>query len=259
MQHALVTRRLLIILPLVLLLVAGCGRRDASWERVAQSGVLRVGLDPTFPPFELADDDGVTGLDVDLAHALAANLGLEAQFVYFGYDGLYDALTTGQVDVLLSALVIQPERTRDVAYSEPYFNAGEILLIPAGSQTVQTMADMNGRTLAVELGALGHVEATRWARQLPEMQILPLGSVDEAAMAVVDGRAAAALVDAVGGRLFVKQHPQLMRVPEPVTVEPYALVVRSEDQQLLARLDTALAALQASGELNEVVGAWLGD
>lgn len=248
-----------IILLCMLLLTAGCGRRDASWERVAQSGVLRVGLDPTFPPFELAAEDSVTGLDVDLARALAAELGVEAQFVYFGYDGLYDALTTGQVDVLLSALVVQPERTRDFAYSAAYFNAGEILLVPAGSTAVQTMTDMNGRVLAVELGALGHVEATRWARQLPDMQILPLGSVDEAATAVIDGRAAAALVDAVGGRLFLKQHPQLTRVLEPVTVEPYALVVRSEDQQLLQHLDTALAALNASGKLDAIIGAWLGD
>lgn len=252
------TLRPLLLALLCLLLVAGCGRQDDSWERVARGGMLRVGLDPTFPPFETADAESVTGLDVDLARALAGELGLETQFVYFGYDGLYDALATGQVDVLISALVIQPERTRDFAYSAPYFNAGEILLVPDSVPDLQAMADLNGRTLAVELGAQGHVEATRWARQLPEMVILPLGSVDDAATAVLDGRADAALVDSVGGRLFLKQHPGLTRVPEPVTVEPYALVVRSDDQQLLEQLDAALAALEASGALEKIVSAWLG-
>ena len=77
---------------------------------------MRVGIDPTYPPFALADDAGLRGIDVDFAQALAEELGLEAQFTYFGYDGLYDALTTGQVDVLISALVILPEKTKHIAY-----------------------------------------------------------------------------------------------------------------------------------------------
>ncbi len=247
-----------LLLAILLLFVAACQTDDDSWKRVQDRGVLKVGLDPTYPPFAAADESGVYGLDVDLAQALAADLGLEAEFVLFGYDGLYDALGTKQVDVLISALVIIPEKTRDFAYSEPYFNAGEILIVPANNSDIEAMADLNGRTLAVELGALGHVEATTWAKKLPDLTVQPYPTAVEALTAVTNGEADAALVDAISGRLFVTNAPELKRVAEPVTVEPFALVVRIEDQRLLEELNDTLARLQASGQFQEIISQWLG-
>ncbi len=246
------------ILLTFIFLQSGCKLPDDSWERVQNAGVLRVGLDPTYPPFEVDDGGGVYGLDVDLAQALAADLGLEVQFVYFGYDGLYDALGTQQVDVLISALVIMVERTRDFAYSEPYFNAGEVLIVPAENETIQTMADLAGRTLAVELGSLGHVEATEWAKRVAGLEIVPFPTADEAITAVQQGHAHAALTDAISGRLFLHDHDGLKRLPEGVTVEPFALVVRSEDRQLLTILNQSLASLQQSGQLDQIEAKWLG-
>ncbi len=236
----------------------GCREADNSWERVQAAGVLRVGLDPTYPPFEVDDGSGVYGLDVDLAKAIAEELGVDVQFVYFGYDGLYDALATEEVDVLISALVIIPERTRDFSYSEPYFDAGEILIVPANNDTIQSMEDLAGRTVAVELGSLGHVEATEWAKQVENLEIMPFSTAGEALTAVQQGGADAALTDAISGRLYLREHNDLRRLPESVTVEPFALVVRSEDRQLLNVLNQSLDTLQQSGQLEQIEAKWLG-
>ncbi|MCA9968989.1 MAG: amino acid ABC transporter substrate-binding protein [Anaerolineales bacterium] len=248
------------LLCLLLLLAAACGG-GSTWQQVQARGTLRVGLDPTYPPFELADGIPLEGLDVDLARALAADLGLTAEFTHYGYDGLYDALLTEQVDVLISALVIAPERTADFAYSEPYFNAGQVLILPADAAGIGGMADLDGRSLAVELGAQGHLVATEWARRLPALAVLPHDTPDAALAAVAAGQADAALVDAVSGRLYLKAHPAaaLRRLPEPITVEPYAIVVRAPDQALLRELNASLARLQASGELARITDDWLGE
>lgn len=255
-------RKAVVVLLIVVTagLLSSCRAQGNTWPRIEREGVLRVGLDPTFPPFEVAEGEEVSGLDVDLAHALAHELGLEAEFVYFGYDGLYDALATEQVDMLISALVIVPGRTRDFAYSEPYFNAGEILIVPEGASDIEEMADLDGRRLAVELGAQGHVEATQWARRLRSLTILPYPSADDALSAVTRGDADAAVVDGVSGRLYLRSRPAtgLQRTREPVTVEPYAMVVRIEDETLLAKLDEALASLAATGELDRITQRWLG-
>ncbi len=251
-------RRLALLLCALLLLV-GCQAEDDTWEAIAASGVLRVGIDPTFPPFATADGPDVQGLDVDLARALAEELGLEAQFTYFGYDGLYDALTTRQVDALVSALVIAPERGKEVAYSDSYFDAGQALLVPAGS-AVAGMADLDGGTLAVELGALGHVEAQAWQSRLPALAVAPYGSADEALDAVAAGQADAALVDSTGGRLYRRDHPEsgLRQLDPPVVAEPYAIAVRIGDRTLQQRLNEALAALRRSGRLEEMTTRWFG-
>jgi len=248
-----------VFLIFMLLLVACQG--EGTWQRITQTGVIKVGLDPTYPPFEMADGVPRQGLDVDLARALAADLDVEAEFVHFGYDGLYDALLTEQVDVLISALVITPERMRDFAYSDPYFNAGEVLIVPKTETGITGMETLHGRILAVELGAQGHVEATTWARKLPDLVVQPYNSPDEALTAVADNLADAALIDSISGRLFIKNHPEanLKRLPDPVTVEPYALVVRSKDKQLLENLNESLHRLESSGQLQEIISRWLGN
>lgn len=252
---------LLLALGLLVAVLPACARQAETWERIQQAGVLRVGLDPTYPPFEVTDGTAVSGLDVDLARALAQELGLQAEFSYFGYDGLYDALDTGQVDLLISALVIVPGRMRDFAYSEPYYNAGEILVVPATENGIKDMTDLAGRRLAVELGAQGHVEATQWAKRLGELSIQPLPSAAEALTAVAAGEADAALVDSISGRLYLaeQEQPALKRLPAPVTVEPFALVTRIEDETLLDRLNGALEDMIANGRLEQIIGRWLGD
>lgn len=242
---------------LCLTLLPACQSNSATWEHIQETGVLHVGLDPTYPPFEVIDEAGLRGLDVDLARAIATDLGLEVEFVYFGYDGLYDALATKQVDVLISALVVAPERTRDFAYSEPYFNAGEILIVPAQETRIREMADLDGRTLAVELGAQGHVEATGWQRRLSTLIVIPYNTADAALAAVDNNEADAALVDAISGHLYLAGHPTLKPTGSPVTVEPFALVVRREDELLLQNLNESLDRLRNSGQLRETVDFWL--
>ncbi len=240
-----------------LLLLTACKVENLTWERIEKDGILRVGLDPTYPPFEAADDGGLRGLDVDLAHAIAADLGLEVEFVYFGYDGLYDALATEQVDVLISALVIVPGQMRDFAYSEPYFNAGEILIVPTDEMEIMEMGDLDGRILSVELGALGHVEANTWGQRLPNLTIQTHNSAAAAVTAVAQSQADAALVDAISGRLALAEHPTLKRIPQPVTVEPFALAVRIDDERLLENLNASLEHLNETGKLNTIIAQWL--
>ncbi|MBE2221281.1 MAG: transporter substrate-binding domain-containing protein [Anaerolineae bacterium] len=242
----------------LLLLVIGCSSQDDSWQQVQEAGVLKVGVDPTFPPFELFTGDELVGIDADLAYALGNELGVAVEFVHFGYDGLYDALLTEQADVLISALVIMPERTRDFAYSEPYFNAGEILIVREDEMGIEEMADLNGRSLSVEIGSQGHVQATEWQRKLPALTILPFNTPDDALTAVLQQTADAVLIDHISGRLFLKDNSGLKRIPEPITVEPYAIVVRAEDEQLLDQINSSLEALQSSGKLDQIVGNWLG-
>ena len=240
------------------LLLMGCRARDASLQRVEDAGLLRVGLDPTFPPFESAADGDLSGFDVELARLLAERLGVEAQFVFFGFDGLYDALATGQVDALLSALVVQPERTRLFAFSEPYFNAGEVLVVNETS-TVGEMEQLGSGRVAVELGAQGHVVALEWQKRLPDLQIDPHNSAEEALQAVSRGVADAALVDSISAALFVKEAPGLRVADDAVTVEPFAIVVRIEDESLLDALNAALEELGQGGQLDSLRARWFGN
>ena len=238
----------------LLLLLTACRADSGTWERIQQDGILRVGLDPTYPPFEIGDENGLRGLDVDLAEAIAEEMGVEAEFVWIGYDGLYDSLRTGQVDLLLSALVIVPSQMDDFAYSTPYFDAGERLIVPQDSP-ITSMDELN--SVAVELGAQGHVEAMAWQKQSPDLEIQPYNTAEEALTAVLQKNADGVVMDGINGRLFLQSHPDLRILPDPITAEPFAVVVRKGDQTLLKELNGVLAVLGKNGRLDEILANWL--
>lgn len=241
------------VILIVALLITACTSSTQAWQRIQSTGTLRVGLDPTYPPFETADDGELRGIDIDLAHAIGRELGLDVEFVYFGYDGLYDALVTEQVDVLISALVIRSDQTRDFAYSEPYFNAGQILAVSRQNPDIGAMEDLSGRTLAVELGAQGHVIATEWQRRLPNLAVEPYQTPVEALDAVAQARADAVLIDAISAHLYVAHDDALRLLDPPITVEPFAMVVRIDDEQLLQELNRALETLEDQSQLQSII------
>ncbi len=134
--------------------------RDPFWERIQATGRWRVAMDASFPPFEDLNEAGQpVGFDVDLAQAIAARWGVQVQIEGVGFDGLVDAVQASRVDTAISALPYQPQLTQDVAFSQPYFEAGLVLVAPADDEAVQTVDDLAGRRLAVEWGSEGDVQA----------------------------------------------------------------------------------------------------
>jgi ABC-type amino acid transport substrate-binding protein len=252
-----------------LTLVVSCGGHSKTLEEIQARGAVYIGLDPSYPPFEALAPDGVLyGLDVDLGRAVAARLPageraedseLAAHIVFVGYDGLYDALEVGEVDVLISALVVEPGRMDDVAYSASYFDAGLVLVLPRGEERIASMRDLPGRTVAVEYATEADVEARRWSRRLQDLTVLPLTTADEAMGAVLAGMADAALVDSISALLYLREHPELVLAEEMITSEPYSIAVRAGDAALLRAINEALAEMTAEGELGTIRRRWLGD
>lgn len=229
----------------------GCTASGETWERVQADGILRVGIDATYPPFASFDNNVPVGFDVELAQAIADDLGLELQFTYFGYDGLYDALQTELVDVLISGLVIQPERSRDFAYSDPYFNAGQYLIVPNGSD-IASPEQLANRKVAVELGAEGHVLALEWSRKVAGVTVVTRNSPDEALGAVADESADVAIMDAISALLFLQSQPTLNLIQPALNDDPFAMAVRVDDEQFLEVLNESLARLGENGTLGTI-------
>ncbi|MCC6904218.1 MAG: amino acid ABC transporter substrate-binding protein [Anaerolineae bacterium] len=250
--------RLVALCFLVSILLAGCQHpHDLAWERSRQSGVLRVGTDASYPPFETLDASGaVIGFDADLAREIGQRIGLEVSFTNLSYDGLYDALIVGRVDVLISALVVAPEAEQKAVFSHAYFDIGEQLVAPARAP-LTGMEALEGLRVAVEYGAEGDVLARQWQRRLRALEIVRCPDSSTAIQAVLAGEADAALIDGIAARLAVGQHPELAH---GATVEnvPVAVAVHPDSTTLLAEVNTALDEMQADGTIDRLTAQWFG-
>lgn len=233
------------------------GQVDEVWQRCQREGVLRVGLDASYPPFEVEEEGVFRGLDIDLAQAIAGRLGLEVRFTNTSFDGLYDALASGRADVLISALPYDGTKTPQVFFTGGYFNAGQVVLARREDASIRSYADLAGRHVAVEMGSRAHQEA----RRLRDREQIPLtieatGSGDEAFDLVLAGAADAALADMVTARLAVGSRPGLEVRGAPLTDESFVIAVRRDSPELYAAVKGVLDRLRAEGWLEELADGW---
>lgn len=225
-------------------------------DELFRGGELRFAVDASNPPFASTNENGeLAGLEIDIAHAVAAEIGLPARLIPHGYDGLYDALKTGQVDAVIAALSVDPARLNEVNYSQPYFDAGLMLVSGAG---IASMAALPGRTLAVEYGSEADAEARRWLRRVAAFEIQRHSTANAALTAVWAGTTDAALVDTVTLRLYQQNNRTWSTTITRVTSRPYAIVTRAGEPAMSVYIDRALVTLQENGALAAILDDWLG-
>lgn len=245
---------LLSLIPLLWFLFAP--RDDGALAEIQRRGVLRVGLDASFPPFEtMADNGQIVGLDVDLAQAVAADLGVEVELVNIGFDGLYDALLAGRVDLVISGLPYDPRWTEDVAYSRNYFNAGQVLLVRIDEPAITALEDLAGRTVAVEWGSQADMAGRELAEKIQGVALRRAATAAEAVAAVVGGQADAVIVDGVTAAGVVAAAQ--VRPVTYLSDEWYAAAVHIDSRELLAAVNTTLTRLQQNGRMAEIQTRWL--
>jgi ABC-type amino acid transport substrate-binding protein len=261
-QHPRVT---LVTLIAVALLVAGWaltrpgawfGPPDLTWHRIQVNKDLYVGIDPSYPPFAEWTPEQIVGLEADLAREIARRLGVQPQILIMGYDGLYDALYTGQVDMVISGLHVDPGRTDWVYYSRPYYDAGQILVSRADAP-VQTIHQLDGKTVAVELASAGDLAAQQWQRRLHALHVARFMLPDDAMQAVEAGDADAALVDTVSARLYLKQHDGLAMAARTTVPDGYVIAMRKQNYRLTSAVNRMLADMTADGTLDAIIARWL--
>jgi ABC-type amino acid transport substrate-binding protein len=223
-------------------------RIDTTWRTMQANGVWRVGMDPSFPPFETLDDAGqIVGFDVALADAIAAPWGVQVELVPIGFDSLLDALQAGKVDSVLSALPYDERLTKDVAYSAPYFEAGIFLAVRTDSQITETAALANG-TIGVEWGSMGDMVGRRLQKATPSLQLKPFDTPTAAITALVDERAVdAILIDHVTLRIAQVQGAPLITIGPVLESNSFVIAMPVRAHELQAAVAERLLALQNQG------------
>lgn len=236
---------------------------DGALERIRACGILRVGMDASFPPFAWLDGNGMpVGYEVELAQYIAAHMGVRAQIVNLSFDSLYDALLAGRVDILISELTYDERRTEEVAYSQPYFDAGQLLLVGIHTQDRTLEMDninrfLEDRRVAVEWGSMGDLKARQLQSDTMQYSILPYPSAQESLTALASGEADVAITDAVSAYQFMAKHPNAMRIVCYLTREPYVIATSAQSSRLATAIHTALETLRRTGILDHLRERWL--
>ncbi|MCS7259460.1 MAG: ABC transporter substrate-binding protein, partial [Anaerolineae bacterium] len=217
---------------------------------------IRVGTNAEYPPFEFVDESGrIVGFDPDLMAAIAKAAGFEVEWINTRWDGIFVALASGEFDAVMSAATITEERKQTVDFSDPYFNAGQVLSVKIGSP-YKTPADLAGKKIGVQLGTTGDI----WATENTQAEIVRYDEVTLAFQALANGDVDAVIADGPTSVAIIQANPEmgLQVVGEPFTEEYYGIAVNKNKPEVLAAINAGLKAVKESSEYDKIYQKWFG-
>lgn len=228
-------------------------------DNAGQSGAKKkyiVGTDAAYAPFESVSASGeIVGLDIDLIKKLAEIGGFEVDVKNIAWDPLFQALENGEIDMAISAITITDKRKETYDFTDPYFVANQLILVP-GDSDVKKFEDLKTKTVAVQNGTTGH-EVVKKLLGETSPQIKSFDSTPLAIQDMLIKGSDAVVADNAVVMEFVKQNPdkKLKIVEDPsFEKEYYGIAVKKGNKELLDLLNGALKKLKESGGLKEIFG-----
>jgi L-cystine transport system substrate-binding protein len=227
-------------------------------DTVKSSGVLKIGIEGTYPPFGYRNGQGeLEGFDIDVARALAAKLGVKPQFITVEWSGIIAGLQAGKFDVIVNQVTITPQRREAIDFSRPYlYSAAQLIQRADDAHDYGAPGALNGRKIGVTLGT----NFADLAKTLPGVTVLTYPGAPEKLRDVAAKRVDASMDD----RLML---PYLIKTSN-LPLKPGATVkggetqmgipVRKGNPKFAAAVDGALDALRHDGTLTKLSQRWFG-
>ena len=227
---------------------------------IKSKGALTVAADASYAPNEFFASDGKTiiGMDADLSAALAAEMGLKAKLVNETFVGIIPGLAAGKYDMGASSFTDTKEREKVVDFVD-YFSAGESFFTKAsGGVAVSTLADICGKTVAVEKGTTEETDAQAQSKKCGGKPVKVLSFPDQngANLALSSGRAQLGFADSPPAAYAVKKsNGQFKLVGPTFAAAPYGLAIPKHSGLAPAVL-AALKVLMKNGSYTKILTKW---
>jgi polar amino acid transport system substrate-binding protein len=251
-----------------LLGLANTSRAHAdTLDEVKKRGVLVVGTEAAYVPYEFFKDGKIIGYDPDIVAHLVNKLGVKAQLVDTAWNGIIPALYAKKFDVIISAMTITKERAEKVLFSMPYADASNVILLRAGEERVKTADDLSGKIIGVQIGsaAAGIIKAFETkltAKGKPGYaDIKQYEHYPEAYQDLINRRIDAVVNSKSTMMVVMRDAPGKFKMLPGITdiTAYFGMAFRKEDAGIQAFVNTELAELKSTGELASLQQKWFGD
>lgn len=221
---------------------------------------LRIGNDPTYPPFESKNAQGeLVGFDIDLANEICKRIEAQCTYVESDFDALIPSLKAKKIDFIISSLSITEKRQQEIAFSDKLYAANARLVAPKGAKLEPTPASLKGKNIGLLQGTTQETYANQYWR--PQgVTVTPYANQDLVYQDLSAGRIDAAFQDEVqASEGFLKQPPgKDYAFAGPAVKDDKIFGVgtgiglRKEDSELKAAIDKAFAEMRKDGTYDKI-------
>ncbi|WP_206956161.1 transporter substrate-binding domain-containing protein [Trinickia acidisoli] len=228
-------------------------------QTVKSNGVLRVGLEGTYPPFDYRNSAGnLEGFDVDVAKAVAARLGVKAQFIATEWSGIIAGLQAGKFDVIVNQVTITPQRQQILDFSQPYtFSAAQLIQRANDKREFKSLAEFTGdKKIGVTLGT----NYDQMARAVSGINVQTYPGAPEKLRDLATGRIDATLDDRLMLPYIIKTSNLPLRSGAILKggEQEMGIPFRKGNPQFEKAINDALSAMKQDGTLKKISMHWFG-
>ena len=251
---------ILLVLVMALSLIA-CGG-ETSESLTIEEGKLIMSTNAEFPPYEMkADGDGafngLEGIDVEIAMALADKLGLELVIDDMGFDSALLAVQEGRSDMVLAGLTYREDRDEVMDFSTSYATGVQVVIVREGSDV--TMDNLGEKMIGCQIGTTGYIYASDTPENggYGEDHVLGYENGALAVQALMNNQIDAVIIDNGPAKAYVAANAGLTILEGEWVIEDYCLAVDQGNTALLEKLNTALEGLIADGTIQTIVDKYI--
>ena len=228
--------------------------------KLIANGKLTIATSPDYPPFENLENGQYVGLDIEIAKAVAKELGLEPEFKTLQFDAIIPAIAAGgQADIGISGFSVDPERAKEIDFTKSYYIDDQAVAVMKDSPITDANADAElnkeGVIIAVQSGTTGEAYVQE---NYPKATAQAYGNSTDAFAAMQSGQANAVCTNkAVVEAMLADAYKDAKVVKSIATGEEYAIVVSKDNVALTAAINEALAKLTSDGTIEKLVNQYM--
>ena len=222
-------------------LLFGCNKNDDKLVMVTEAG---------FAPYEYHDGSGIVGVDVDIAHEIAAAMGKELEIKDVAFDSLINELNSGKADFAAAGMSINEERKKEVDFSIEYVSSKQVVVVRKDYNKIKNINDLNGKTISVQLGSVADTYVTK---NFKNSKIVRQKKFLSAAEDVKAKKSECIIMDELPAKELVKNNSELTILKIELFTDKYAIAVKKGNTELLNKINEVLEKLIEEGKIEEFV------
>ena len=229
---------------------------EAATSEALADGVLTVGTNAEFPPFEYVGDDGeADGFDIALIKAIGEKLGVEVQVENMEFASLVTSIGS-KIDVAIAGMTVTDERKESVDFSDSYYEAVQYVVLPEGSE-IATADDLVGKTIGVQLGTTGDFIAS----DIADTTVSQYNKAVDAVNDLINGKVDCVIIDKNPALVFESKFEGQVTAVDGAQfgfeAEEYAIAMPKGDSALVEQVNAALAEIKADGTFDQLVATYI--
>lgn len=252
----------IILCAIGLVAISSCSSTLGKLKNIQDNGEIIVYTTPNFPPFEFPGTDGIEGVDIELAKAIAAELGAEVKIEETEFDSIIMALKGGKGDIGIAGITITDSRKESVDFSDPYIESFQYMILLEDS-AIEVMENLAGKNIGVAHGYTGHFVIEYEIDEEEGGVLAGTGaalkeykSAMDATLDLTAGRIDAVVMDEYVAKTIVANNSGLKAIPlkyqdGSVVTEEYGVTVAKGNEDLLEIINKVITQLKSEDKINE--------